>query len=230
METEGNKTVSEESKKQDKQDHFSDVDDQNDSFQVNVDFVKNRTTTSNFKFNIQITKEQNKSHENSRRNTRILKKDFLEKHPDEASAQNNIPPQKNEMSKNDNSTTIFENSSMLRKNVEGSGSENDIVEGQNSDTEIKNKPPMTPNSSIYSYYQKLRNNFEKTGELFEDSDFPCDQSIFCSERENPDGEFEIEFERPAIDEDGIVFFSVEPHPNNNYNIEHEFKITRGILS
>ena len=235
METEGNKTISEESKKQDKQDHFSDVEDQNDSFQVNVDFVKNRTTTSNFKFNIQITKEQNKSHENSRRNTRILKKDFLEKHPDEPSPQQNNQntqnnPPKNEMSKNDNSTTIFENSSMMRKNIEGSGSENDIVEGQNSDTEIKNKPPMTPNTSIYSYYQKLRNNFEKNGELFEDSDFPCDQSIFCSERENPDGEFEIEFERPAIDEDGIVFFSVEPHPNNNYNIEHEFKITRGILN
>ena len=120
METEGNKTISEESKKQDKQDHFSDQEDQNDSFQVNVDFVKNRTTTSNFKFNIQITKEQNKSHENSRRNTRILKKDFLEKHPDEPSPQQNNQntqnnPPKNEMSKNDNSTTIFENSSMMRK-------------------------------------------------------------------------------------------------------------------
>ena len=57
METEQNPTITEESKKQDKQDHFSDVDDQNDSFQVNVDFVKNRTTTSNFKFmfNIIIT-------------------------------------------------------------------------------------------------------------------------------------------------------------------------------
>ena len=51
METEQNATITEESKKQDKQDHFSDVEDPNDSFQVNVDFIKNRTTTSNFKFN-----------------------------------------------------------------------------------------------------------------------------------------------------------------------------------
>ena len=83
METEQNATITEESKKQDKQDHFSDIEDPNDSFQVNVDFVKNRTTTSNFKFNIQITKEQNKSESNSRRNTRLSRKDFLEKHPDE---------------------------------------------------------------------------------------------------------------------------------------------------
>ena len=36
---------------------------------------------------------------------------------------------------------------------------------------------MTPNSSIYSYYQQLRDKYEKTGQLFEDEDFPCDQSI-----------------------------------------------------
>ena len=33
-----------------------------------------------------------------------------------------------------------------------------------------------------------------------------------------------------MEEDGILFFTVEPHPNENYNIEHEFKITRGILN
>ncbi len=45
------------------------------------------------------------------------------------------------------------------------------------------KPPLTFNLSIYSYYQQLK-KYEKTGELFEDEDFPYDQSIFCSEREN----------------------------------------------
>ena len=237
METEENQMISEETKKEDKQDHFSD-EDPDDTFQVNVDLVKNRTTTSNFKFKIQITNEQiktyqNRSHQNSKRNTRLSKKDFLENHKEEnekIKESNNIHSKKNDNTKNDNSTTIFENSSMMRKNLEGSGSENDIVDGQNSDTEIKNNPPMTPNSSIYSFYQKLRDKYEQTGELFEDEDFPCDQSIFCSERENPDGEFEIEFERPSIEEDGISFFTVEPHPNGNYNIEHEFKITRGILN
>ena len=34
METEQNPTITEESKKQDKQDHFSDQEDANDSFQV----------------------------------------------------------------------------------------------------------------------------------------------------------------------------------------------------
>ncbi len=240
METEQNPNLTEESKKQDKQDHFSDVEDPNDSFQVEVDFIKNRTTTSNFKFNIQITKEQNKSESNSRRNTRFSRKEFLEKNPEDQikttennkeKEQSTNPTQINrEITKNDNSTTIFENNSSIIKKMEGSGSENDIVDGQNSDNEIKMKPPMTPNSSIYSYYQQLRDKYEKTGELFEDEDFPCDQSIFCSERENPDGEFEIEFERPSIEEDGILFFTVEPHPNGNYNIEHEFKITRGILN
>ena len=71
METEQNPTITEESKKQDKQDHFSDQEDANDSFQVEVDFIKNRTTTSNFKFNIQIIKEQNKSETKSLRNTRL---------------------------------------------------------------------------------------------------------------------------------------------------------------
>ena len=194
METEQNPTITEESKKQDKQDHFSDQEDANDSFQVEVDFIKNRTTTSNFKFNIQITKEQNKSESNSRRNTRLSRKEFLEKNPEDQikttennkeKEQSTNPTQINrEITKNDNSTTIFENNSSIIKKIEGSGSENDIVDGQNSDNEIKMKPPMTPNSSIYSYYQQLRDKYEKTGQLFEDEDFPCDQSIFCSEREN----------------------------------------------
>ncbi len=33
-----------------------------------------------------------------------------------------------------------------------------------------------------------------------------------------------------MEEDGILFFTVEPHRNENYNIEHEFKITRSILN
>ena len=233
METEQNPTITEESKKQDKQDHFSDQEDANDSFQVEVDFIKNRTTTSNFKFNIQITKEQNKSESNSRRNTRLSRKEFLEKNPEDQikttennkeKEQSTNPTQINrEITKNDNSTTIFENNSSIVKKIEGSGSENDIVDGQNSDNEIKMKPPMTPNSSIYSYYQQLRDKYEKTGQLFEDEDFPCDQSIFCSERENPDGEFEIEFERPSIEKDDILFFTVEPYPNGNYNIYMNLK-------
>ena len=87
METEENQMISEETKKEDKQDHFSD-EDPDDTFQVNVDLVKNRTTTSNFKLKIQITNEQiktyqNRSHQNSKRNTRLSKKDFLENHKEE---------------------------------------------------------------------------------------------------------------------------------------------------
>ena len=40
MKTEENISLTEESKKQDKQDHFSDIEDSNDSFQVNVNFIK----------------------------------------------------------------------------------------------------------------------------------------------------------------------------------------------
>ena len=122
METEENQMISEETKKEDKQDHFSD-EDPDDTFQVNVDLVKNRTTTSNFKFKIQITNEQiktyqNRSHQNSKRNTRLSKKDFLENHKEEnekIKESNNIHSKKNDNTKNDNSTTIFENSSMMRK-------------------------------------------------------------------------------------------------------------------
>ncbi len=60
MENEQNLILTEESKNQDKQDHFSDIEDANNSFQVKVDFIKHWITTSNFKFNIQIIKEQNK--------------------------------------------------------------------------------------------------------------------------------------------------------------------------
>ena len=241
MKTEENISLTEESKKQDKQDHFSDIEDSNDSFQVNVNFIKNKTTTSNFNFNIEITnepKEKNKSQNNSRRNTRLSLKDFLESHQEifpnlkeqnYKKSKNKIPKPKMNTSKTENSTTFFENSSIMKKNIEISLSENDIIEGENSENEYK-KEPQTPNTKIYSYYQKLRDDFEKTGILFEDKDFPCNQSIFCNERENPDGEFEIEFERPAIEEDGICFFSVEPHASSNYNIEHEFKISRGILN
>ena len=241
MKTEENISLTEESKKQDKQDHFSDIEDSNDSFQVNVNFIKNKTTTSNFNFNIEITnepKEKNKSQNNSRRNTRLSLKDFLESHQEifpnlkeqnYKKSKNKIPKPKINTSKTENSTTFFENSSIMKKNIEISLSENDIIEGENSENEYK-KEPQTPNTKIYSYYQKLRDDFEKTGILFEDKDFPCNQSIFCNERENPDGEFEIEFERPAIEEDGICFFSVEPHASSNYNIEHEFKISRGILN
>ena len=241
MKTEENISITEESKKQDKQDHFSDEEDSNDSFQVKVNFIKNKTITSNFNFNIEITKEsrdRNKSQKNSRRNTRLSLKDFSESHqeifpnikdPIFKKPKNKIPKPKLNTSKNDNSTTILENSSIIKKNNEISLSENDIIEGENSENEYK-KEPETPNTKIYSYYQKLRDDFEKTGILFEDKDFPCTQSIFCNGRENPDGEFEIEFERPAIEDDGICFFSVEPHASSNYNIEHEFKICRGILN
>ena len=171
METEQNPTITEESKKQDKQDHFSDQEDANDSFQVEVDFIKNRTTTSNFKFNIQITKEQNKSESNSRRNTRLSRKEFLEKNPEDQikttennkeKEQSTNPTQINrEITKNDNSTTIFENNSSIIKKNEGSGSEYDIVDSQNSDNEIKMKPPLTHNSNIYSYSPQLRNKYKK---------------------------------------------------------------------
>ena len=121
MKTEENISITEESKKQDKQDHFSDEEDSNDSFQVKVNFIKNKTITSNFNFNIEITKEsrdRNKSQKNSRRNTRLSLKDFSESHqeifpnikdPIFKKPKNKIPKPKLNTSKNDNSTTILEN-------------------------------------------------------------------------------------------------------------------------
>ena len=75
MENEQNPIITEKSKNQYKQDHFFDREDTKDSFQEEVDFIKNWTTTSNFKFNIQITKEQNKSETNSLWNTCFSRKE-----------------------------------------------------------------------------------------------------------------------------------------------------------
>ena len=47
---------------------------------------------------------------------------------------------------------------------------------------------------------------------------------------NPNGDYEIDFERPELNEESIEFFATEPHTTNEYNIEHEFKLHRGLLN
>ena len=46
-----------ENQNEDKSDNFSDVDDNDNSFEVKLNFVKNSRTTSNFKFDINIVKQ-----------------------------------------------------------------------------------------------------------------------------------------------------------------------------
>ena len=157
----------------------------------------------------------------------------------------------------ENSTTLLENNSAaIQKSAQlgtgsgeegsGSGSGDDKIkkdEEDNSDSEEENEeseneenrkinlpPPREPNEDILNYYQKLRDNYAKTKILFEDPDFPCNSNVFCDEYENPNGDYEIDFERPELNEENIEFFATEPHTTNEYNIEHEFKLHRGLLN
>ena len=256
---------------EDKPDNFSDVEDADDSFIVNLETVKNRTTTSNFQFKINITKENNKSAEASRRSKYLDKKDFVEKKekshlnsitqkPSNLNSDKNIlkkddiknkekeeekkitevekekevtqPNINNSGAINNNSTTVLEQSKNVlesQENLQGSGSENE-VEGDHGEGIINKAPSRKENESILDFYAKLRENFENTHEEYEDPDFACDQILFCTDKENPDGEYTIEFERPPVEEDNLEFFTVEPHTTSAYNIDHEFKLSRGILN
>jgi hypothetical protein len=133
---------------------------------------------------------------------------------------------------NNNSTTVLEQSKNVlesQENLQGSGSENE-VEGDHGEGIINKAPSRKENESILDFYAKLRENFENTHEEYEDPDFACDQILFCTDKENPDGEYTIEFERPPVEEDNLEFFTVEPHTTSAYNIDHEFKLSRGILN
>ena len=159
----------------------------------------------------------------------------------------------------ENSTTLLENNSAaIQKTVqagtasaeEGSGSgsggeekakkdeesghESSEEENEESENEENRKinlpPPREPNEDILNYYKKLRDNYAQTKILYEDPDFPCNSNVFCDEYENPNGDYEIDFERPEMNEESIEFFATEPHTTNEYNIEHEFKLHRGLLN
>ena len=171
-----------------------------------------------------------------------------------SSKKKNILMLNNNSSHVENSTTIMDNASAaLQKNMqlgtgsgeEGSGSGGDDKQKKEEETEsdeeneeseneenkkINLPPPREPNEDILNYYQKLRDNYEKTKILYEDPDFPCNSNVFCDEYENPNGDYEIDFERPEMGEDNMEFFATEPHTSNEYNIEHEFKLHRGLLN
>ena len=49
-----NETEEQKIQNEDKEDNFSDIDENENSFEVNVNLIKNSTTTSNFKFDINI--------------------------------------------------------------------------------------------------------------------------------------------------------------------------------
>ena len=205
-----------ENQNEDKSDNFSDVDDNDNSFEVKLNFVKNSTTTSNFKFDINIVK-QGAVPSTSQKKEESVKE---EQRTAQMSQINEI--------KNENSTTIVQKSIEPNEGSSGSDYENENSSGMQQIE--KNDKVISDGENIYEFYQKLRDKFNETGELYEDPDFPCDPSLFCTEKENPEGEFEIEFERPPVDEDNLEFFAVETHASPNYNIEHEFKISRGILN
>ena len=120
----------------------------------------------------------------------------------------------------------------VKKDVDDSNdSEEENEESENEENKkINLPPPREPNEDILNYYQKLRDHYAKTKILFEDPDFACNANVFCDEYENPNGDYEIDFERPEMNEEGIEFFATEPHTTNEYNIEHEFKLHRGLLN
>ena len=206
---------------EDKEDNFSDIeDDNNSSFQVNLDLVKNQTTTSNFKVKIAIVNAEQDEQSPKKSLSAKVDKPEIKPHQKNENANLNLRDSNN----NQNKQTF--------ETVEGSSGSD--YEGENTSTQQgiqrDEMERYLQNVDIYEYYRTLREKFHETGELYEDPDFLCDPETFCTDKENPEGEFEIEFERPPIDEDNLDFFEVEPHTSSSYNIEHEFKISRGILN
>ena len=231
---------------EDNPDNFSDQEDDDDFYKIQIENFKNKTS-SFFHKNVTIINE----------NGRVIKSAVLdfhhkthkEKSAKKSSEPKNVPTQplilNNSTGKPENSTTIVDNSSGVvqkssvinNENVsedskkEDSEEESSEEEGEKDENKkINSIPERLPNEDILNYYKKLRDHYAETKEEYEDNDFPCDQSIFCDEYENPNGDFDIEFERPDIPEDNIEFFAIEPHNTNEYNIEHEFKLRRGILN
>ena len=119
----------------------------------------------------------------------------------------------------------------VKKDADSNDEEEENEESENEENKkINLPPPREPNEDILNYYQKLRDHYAKTKILFEDPDFPCNTNVFCDEYENPNGDYEIDFERPELNEENIEFFATEPHTTSEYNIEHEFKLHRGLLN
>ena len=263
METDNNNKIIEESPEEnnvqveDHPDNFSDQEEDDDFYKIQVENFKNKTAKDFHKNIILIDEKGREIH--SAKFSSVHPKNFKKKskktskkeQPQETPVQ---PVQErlilnNSSGQPENSTTINENlSAGLQRNPqsqneeksedekkeEKESSEDENEENEESENEenkkINQPPPREPNEDILSYYEKLRIHFEQTKVPYEDPDFPCNANIFCDEYENPNGDYEIDFERPDLTEENIEFFAMEPHTNNEYNIEHEFKLRRGLLN
>ena len=244
---------------EDHADKFSDQEDDDDFHKIQIDNFKKKTA-ENFHKNILLIDEKGRQIRSAKFpgiNTRNLKspqKSQTKNAPnikEEAKALLQI--NNNSSGHGDNSTTVMENGSTAlrnqlqekskneeekkeenaeeKKDIESSESNEDVEESDEEENKrINLPPPREPDEDILSYYEKLRKHFEETKEPYEDPDFPCNTNVFCDEYENPNGDYEIEFERPDLSEENIEFFAMEPHTNNEYNIEHEFKLRRGLLN
>ena len=263
METDNNNKIIEESPEEnniqveDHPDNFSDQEEDDDFYKIQVENFKNKTAKDFHKNIILIDEKGREIH--SAKFSSVHPKNFKKKskktskkeQPQETPVQ---PVQErlilnNSSGQPENSTTINENlSAGLQRNPqsqneeksedekkeEKESSEDENEENEESENEenkkINQPPPREPNEDILSYYEKLRIHFEQTKVPYEDPDFPCNANVFCDEYENPNGDYEIDFERPDLTEENIEFFAMEPHTNNEYNIEHEFKLRRGLLN
>ena len=238
---------------EDNPDKFSDQEEDDDFFKIQIENFKNKTA-KDFHKNILLVDEKGRQ-VRSAKFSALNSKNFKKK-PEKQTQENNsgIPPQRilelnNSSGKAGNSTTINENNSgALQNNQQQASEENEkdkigeeesseeekeeseLDENDEKNKEIEPMPHREPNEDILKYYERLRNHYEETKIPVEDPDFPCNPSIFCDEYENPNGDYEIEFERPDLTEENIEFFAMEPHTNNEYNIEHEFKLRRGLLN
>ena len=238
---------------EDNPDKFSDQEEDDDFFKIQIENFKNKTA-KDFHKNILLVDEKGRQ-VRSAKFSALNSKNFKKK-PEKQTQENNsgIPPQRilelnNSSGKAGNSTTINENNSGALQNNQQQASEgnekdkigeeesseeekeeSELDENDEKNKEIEPMPHREPNEDILKYYERLRNHYEETKIPVEDPDFPCNPSIFCDEYENPNGDYEIEFERPDLTEENIEFFAMEPHTNNEYNIEHEFKLRRGLLN
>jgi hypothetical protein len=95
---------------------------------------------------------------------------------------------------------------------------------------IKNNPivNMSNFTDVLEYYEHLRSEYKKTGQLFRDIEFPEDPMLlYKSPDEKPEflKNYTILFERPEdINDDQPFFFT-----DKGVNIDYDFKIQRGIV-
>ncbi len=117
------------------------------------------------------------------------------------------------------------------KEINDNDSDKDSVEAEGDDGVQHmriNIPQFDQNDDIYDFYEYLRSEYLKTGQTWEDPEFQDDISLFMKNNEIPDRlkQFNIEFERPDVENEDIHFFSAESSPN----IKFEFKIKRGMMN